>query len=100
MMRDFTLGQYFPGNSVIHRLDPRTKLLGTVALIVAVLSAAAYGVLDRGTSVDFTAFERTYLMIGMGAVCFTPIALIRVRFRPAAFFAPLIVTVPSSRLLP
>ena len=27
-MRDITLGQYFPGNSPIHRLDPRTKLLG------------------------------------------------------------------------
>ena len=28
MLKDITLGQYFPGNSVIHRLDPRTKLVG------------------------------------------------------------------------
>ena len=27
MLKDITLGQYFPGNSFIHRLDPRTKLI-------------------------------------------------------------------------
>ena len=32
-MRDITLGQYFPGNSPIHRLDPRTKLLGMFGYI-------------------------------------------------------------------
>lgn len=36
MLRDITLGQYFPGNSVIHRLDPRTKLIGMIAYIVIV----------------------------------------------------------------
>ena len=30
MLKDITLGQYFPGNSLAHRLDPRTKLLLTV----------------------------------------------------------------------
>lgn len=34
MFRDITLGQYYPGNSIIHRLDPRTKLLWTVVYIV------------------------------------------------------------------
>ena len=34
-----TIGQFFPGNSVLHRLDPRTKILLTVALIVAVFLA-------------------------------------------------------------
>lgn len=63
--------------------------IGVVGLIVAVLSAAAYGILDRGLSAEFTAFERTYLMIGMGAVCFTPIALVRTRFDLRAFFAPM-----------
>ena len=28
MIKDITLGQYFPGNSFIHRLDPRIKLFG------------------------------------------------------------------------
>ncbi|MDD6046660.1 MAG: energy-coupling factor transporter transmembrane component T [bacterium] len=36
MMRDITLGQYFPGNSPIHRLDPRTKLLGMLGYIVVI----------------------------------------------------------------
>ena len=27
MLKDITLGQYFPGNSVIHRMDPRSKLI-------------------------------------------------------------------------
>ncbi len=35
MLKDITLGQYFPGNSPIHRLDPRTKLLVLVVYIVA-----------------------------------------------------------------
>ena len=47
-LKDITLGQYFPGNTVIHRLDPRTKLLFTVLYIVALFSAkggVAYAVL-------------------------------------------------------
>ena len=39
MLKDITLGQYFPGNSVIHRLDPRTKLIILVVYIVALFLA-------------------------------------------------------------
>ena len=35
MLKDITLGQYFPGNTPVHRLDPRTKLLLVVVDIVA-----------------------------------------------------------------
>lgn len=35
MLNDITLGQFFPGNSLVHRLDPRVKLLITVLYIVA-----------------------------------------------------------------
>jgi energy-coupling factor transport system permease protein len=35
MLKDITLGQYFPGKSFIHRLDPRTKLIVLVVYIVA-----------------------------------------------------------------
>ena len=48
MLKDITLGQYFPGNSLIHRLDPRTKLIMLVVYIVALFMAtgwAAYGLL-------------------------------------------------------
>ena len=34
MLRDITIGQYFPGRSVLHRLDPRVKILLTLAYIV------------------------------------------------------------------
>ncbi len=36
MMKNITLGQYYPVDSWVHRLDPRTKILLTIALIVAV----------------------------------------------------------------
>lgn len=36
MIRDITLGQYYPADSVLHKLDPRTKFLGTLAFIISV----------------------------------------------------------------
>ena len=42
MLKDITLGQFFPGDSVIHRLDPRTKLLALVAYIVALFLAKSW----------------------------------------------------------
>lgn len=35
MVRDITIGQYYQADSVIHRLDPRVKLLGTLVFIVS-----------------------------------------------------------------
>lgn len=48
MLKDITLGQFFPGDTLAHRLDPRTKLLATVLYIIAIFLAKgpiAYGVL-------------------------------------------------------
>ncbi len=48
MLKDITLGQYFPGDTVAHRLDPRTKILLVVLYIVALFCAdslLAYGIL-------------------------------------------------------
>ena len=42
MLRDITLGQYFPGNSVAHRLDPRTKILLVIMYIVALFQAEGW----------------------------------------------------------
>ena len=39
MLRDITLGQYFPGTTVVHRLDPRTKILMVVVYIAALFNA-------------------------------------------------------------
>ena len=45
MLKDITLGQFFPGDTVVHRLDPRTKLILVVVYIAALFTAeglAAY----------------------------------------------------------
>ena len=34
MIRDITLGQYYPADSILHRLDPRVKLMGTILFLV------------------------------------------------------------------
>ena len=39
MISDITLGQFFPGNSVLHRLDPRTKILLSIVFIVSIFLA-------------------------------------------------------------
>jgi energy-coupling factor transport system permease protein len=36
MIKNVSLGQYFPGNSIIHRMDPRMKLVLVVAIIVLI----------------------------------------------------------------
>ena len=42
MLNDFTFGQYFPVNSIIHRLDPRAKLSLTLLFIVLIFSSVHY----------------------------------------------------------
>ena len=47
MLKDITLGQYFPGDTPAHRLDPRTKLLLVILYIVALFCAKhvlSYGI--------------------------------------------------------
>ena len=39
MIRDITIGQYYPVDSPIHRLDPRTKLFGTMIYIISLFFA-------------------------------------------------------------
>ena len=48
MLKDITLGQFFPGKTVVHRLDPRTKLILVIVYIIALFSAkwvASYGLM-------------------------------------------------------
>ena len=42
MLKDITLGQFFPGDTLAHKLDPRTKLLVTVLYVVALFTAKSY----------------------------------------------------------
>ena len=54
MLKDITLGQYFPGNSPIHRLDPRTKLIMLVVYIVALFMAKSW--ISYGIMLAFLVF--------------------------------------------
>lgn len=40
MLKDITIGQFFPGDSAVHRLDPRVKIVLTIAFIIALFLAA------------------------------------------------------------
>ena len=42
MLKDVTLGQFFPGTSIVHRLDPRCKLMLTIVYIAALFTAQSY----------------------------------------------------------
>ena len=39
MLKDITLGQFFPGESIIHRMDPRVKIIVTILYIVTLFLA-------------------------------------------------------------
>ena len=53
MLKDITLGQFFPGDSFVHRLDPRTKLLMVIIYIVALFMASNW--LGYGLVIAFLA---------------------------------------------
>ena len=60
MFRNVTIGQYIPGNSVIHGLDPRTKILATTLLIVVLFmvnSFWGYAVVALGIAAVIRASE-------------------------------------------
>ena len=42
MIRDITIGQYYPTNSLLHRLDPRVKLVGTMVFIFSLFMFDGY----------------------------------------------------------
>lgn len=43
MIRDITIGQYYPADSILHKLDPRVKLIGTIAYIISLFTIRNYG---------------------------------------------------------
>ncbi len=53
MLREITLGQYYPVDSVLHRMDPRTKLMGTLLFIISLFCADSF--FGYGVSVLFLA---------------------------------------------
>ena len=55
MLRDITIGQYFPGDSIIHRLDPRFKIVMTLLYIVMLFTGDNYICLGVGAVYTFGA---------------------------------------------
>ncbi len=72
MLTDITLGQYFPGASFLHRLDPRTKLIGTILFVSGIFLADSY--LGYGALAAFAA-----LAIALSGV---PLRLVLRSLRP------------------
>ncbi|MEG0321050.1 MAG: energy-coupling factor transporter transmembrane component T, partial [Oscillospiraceae bacterium] len=90
-LKDITLGQFFPGNTIIHRLDPRTKLLFTVLYIVALFMAkgpVAYGILLAvlAVSIALSRIKITTILRGLKPVLFIVIftGILNVFYTPAA----------------
>ena len=69
--------------------------LGTVSftgfalLLATAVCAALFPILSRSTATHFSAYERTYVMIGMGSIVFTVMALFQNRQDLSALAAPL-----------
>ncbi len=75
MIRDITLGQYYPEQSVIHRLDARTKILGTLLYIIEVFlvnSFAGFGlvILALGILIGISKVPVRFIFKGLKAVVF------------------------------
>lgn len=90
-LKDITLGQFFPGNTIVHRLDPRTKLLFTVLYIVALFIAKgpiAYGILlaALAVSIALSKIKITTILRGLKPVLFIVIftGILNVFYTPAA----------------
>lgn len=75
MIRDITLGQYFPGDSVIHRLDPRTKIIWTFFYIILLffmktaVGFAAFIVLTA-VIIALTKIKVKYILRGIKPILF------------------------------
>lgn len=75
MIRDITLGQYYPEQSVVHRLDARTKILGTLLYIIEVFlvnSFAGFGlvILALGVLIGISRVPVRFIFKGLKAVIF------------------------------
>lgn len=75
MIRDITLGQYYPGYSAIHKLDSRTKILGTFLYIIEVFlvnSFAGFGIviLALAAIIGISRVPVKFIFKGLKAVMF------------------------------
>ena len=74
-LKDITLGQYFPGNSLLHRFDPRSKIIFTVLFIAAIFlckGLVSYGItlLILLTMIGISKVQPRVFLKGMKPVVF------------------------------
>lgn len=82
-MRDITIGQFYPADSVLHRLDPRVKLVGTFIFLVSLFlgkGLAAYAVATIFLAVVIRLSKVPFKMILKGLKAIIIILLITVSF--------------------
>jgi len=77
------------GLGLMNKSSGSLDWIGVVALSVAVLSAGAYTLIGRSISKEYSPFERTYMMMGVGALSFTPLAFLQSQGSAAEYVRPL-----------
>lgn len=75
MLRDITIGQYYPSGSIIHRLDPRTKIIGTLVYIIILFfvktfTGFAAAILFLGIVIKLSKVPLKFILKGLKAIVF------------------------------
>lgn len=73
MLRDITIGQFFPGDSIIHRLDPRFKIVITLIYIIMLFSGGGFVCLAIGAVYTFAAMILSMIPLKMFLKSIKPI---------------------------
>ena len=76
MIKDITIGQYFPGNSVVHRMDARMKIVLTLALIVGIFMCKSLVSLALMVAVTFALVFVSRVPLKMVLKSVKPLAII------------------------
>ena len=76
MLRNITLGQFFPGDTIVHRLDPRTKIILTMLYITALFIMRSFAGYIIMLAVLFAALILSKIRIGSVARAIRPILIL------------------------
>ena len=102
MLRDITLGQYYPADSILHRLDPRVKIVGTVLFVLSmfivenpagyILAAVFLAVMIKLSKVPFSFMVRGLKAIAVLILITVIFDLFLTRGEPLVSFWKLTIT--------
>ena len=91
MLRDITLGQYYPVESPIHRLDPRTKLFGTMVFILSLFVANniwgyLLGTIALAAVIILTKVPLRFILKGLKAIVILLLISVSFNFNLSQYF--------------